>query len=159
MTAPGDVFFPEDPDTSDYYSLKGYTYRLMGQPQVAKVYFDSARVRLERALLAAPNSAPRLSSLANVYAGLGRVDEALSMARRAIDLVPVSADALDGPNCIRTLVMVYAQTGQQDEAIDLVAYLLTIPSNLSVNALKLMPEFAPLRDHPRFQALLKKYEK
>jgi serine/threonine protein kinase/Flp pilus assembly protein TadD len=158
MTAPGDVFFPEDPDTSDYYSLKGHTYRLMGRPQVAKVYFDSARVRLERALLAAPNSAPRLSSLANVYAGLGRVDEALSMARRATELDPVSADALDGPKYVRALAMVYAQVGQKDQAVELVDYLLSIPSNMSVNVLKLMPEFQPLRGNPSFQALLNKHE-
>ena len=158
LTAPGDVFSPEDPDTSDYYSLRGHTYRLMGQPQVARVYFDSARVRLERALLATPNSAPRLSSLANVCAGLGQVDKAVSMARRATELEPVSADALDGPKYVRALAMVYAQVGQQDKAVELVAYLLTIPSNVSANAFKLTPEFAPLRDNPRFQELLRRYE-
>jgi len=54
--------------------------------------------------------------------------------------------------------MVYAQVGQQDKAIEQLAYLLTIPSNMSVNALNLMPEFAPLRDNPRFQELLRKHE-
>jgi tetratricopeptide (TPR) repeat protein len=159
MTAPGAVFSPENSDTSDYYSLKGFTHKLMGQPQVARVYFDSARVRLESALSAASNSAPPLSSLATVYAGLGQIDKAVSMARRATELVPVSADALEGPIYVRALAMVYAQVGQQDQAIELAAYLLTIPSNVSVNALRLMPEFTPLHDNPRFQALLKEYEK
>jgi tetratricopeptide (TPR) repeat protein len=114
---------------------------------------------LESALSAASNSAPPLSSLATVYAGLGQIDKAVSMARRATELVPVSADALEGPIYVRALAMVYAQVGQQDQAIELAAYLLTIPSNVSVNALRLMPEFTPLHDNPRFQALLKEYEK
>jgi len=158
MTAPGDVLSPENSDTSDYYSMKGHTYKSMGQSQIARVYFDSARVRLERLLSSAPNSAPLLSSLANVYAGLGQVDKAVSTAQRATGLVPVSADALEGPIYVRALAMVYAQVGQQDKAIEQLAYLLTIPSNMSVNALNLMPEFAPLRDNPRFQELLRKHE-
>jgi len=155
LTASGDVLSPQNPDVSDCYSLKGFTYKLMGQPQLARVYFDSARVLLESALLAAPNSAPLLSSIAFVYAGLEQTAKAVSMARRATVLVPVSADAIDGPKHIRALAMVYSQVGPQDEAIELIAYLLTIPSNVSVNALKLAPEFAPLRHNARFQVLLK----
>lgn len=158
MTAPGDVFSPENSDTSDYCLLKGLTYKLMGQSQIARLYFDSALVRLESLLLATPNSAPLLSSLGNVYAELGQSDKAIKMARHATELDPVSADALDGPNYVRNLATVYVLMGQQDQAIELFDYLLTIPSNLSVNALKLIPECAPLRDNPRFQALLKKYE-
>ena len=157
MAAPGDVFSPENPDTSDYYSLRGYTHKLMGQ-QTASIYFDSARVRLEQKISATPDIAPLLSSLANVYVGLGQIEKAVSMARRAAELDPISDDALDGPNYVRTLAMVYAQTGQPDQAIDLLDHLLSIPSNLTVNTLKLMPEFAPLRDNPRFQELLRRYE-
>jgi len=159
MTAHGDVLFPGNPDSSDYYSLKGFTYVMMEQRKVARVYFDSARVRLESKLSTAPNSAPLLSSLANVYAGLGQSDKAIQMARRATELNPVSADALNGPDYVRVLAIAYAQGGEQDQAIELSAYLLTIPSNLSANLLKLSPELASLRGNPRFQALLKKYEK
>lgn len=159
MIAPGDVFFPENPDSSNYYHLKATTYALMGQRQIAGIYFDSARVRLESMLLTEPNSVSLLSLLANVYAGLGQSDKAIQMARRATELLPVSADALTGPAYLRNLAMVYAQTGQQDQAIELFDYLLTIPSNLSVNMLKLYPELASLRGNPRFQILLKKYEK
>ncbi len=157
-TAPGDVFSPESPDTSDYYLLKGLTNKLMGRPQIAGFYFDSARVRLEGLLLSAPNSAPILSSLAYANAGLGHVDKAVSLVRLATELVPVSTDALEGPIYIRALAMIYAQVGQQDQAIELAAYLLTIPSNVSINALKLVPEIAPLRDNPRFHELLERYE-
>jgi TolB-like protein/Flp pilus assembly protein TadD len=159
MIAPGDVLHPENPDSSDYYSLKGFAYILMEKRQIAGIYFDSARVRLEGRLSTEPNSAPTMSSLASVYAGLGQNDRAIQMARRATELLPVSADALTGPVYIRNLAMVYALVGQQDQAIELLDYLLTIPSNLSMNSLNLAPEIASLRNNPRFQALLEKHKR
>ncbi|TFH65782.1 MAG: tetratricopeptide repeat protein [Candidatus Zixiibacteriota bacterium] len=159
MTAPGDVFFPENPDSSDYYYMKGFTLGLMGQRQLAKVYLDSARVLLEIELLATPDAAPLLSSLANVYAGLDQSDKAVQMAKRAVELNPVSSDALSGPGSLQALATIYASVGQQDQAIELCAHLLEIPSNMSANMLRLAPQFDSLRDNPHFQSLLKKYEK
>jgi hypothetical protein len=48
--------------------------------------------------------------------------------------------------------------GDYDAAIDLLDYLLSIPSYVSVPYLRLHPMWDPLRDHARFQALLDKYE-
>jgi len=158
LTAPGVVSFPDFPDSSDYYSLKGSTYSLKGQPQIARLYFDSARVKLESKLSTTPNSAPLLSSLAYALAGSGQTDRAIATAKRAVELAPISADALDGPTYFRMLAMVYALTGKQDQAIEALDYLLSIPSNISVKSLALMPEFTSLHENPRFQALLKKYE-
>jgi hypothetical protein len=47
---------------------------------------------------------------------------------------------------------------EYDAAIDLLDYLLSIPSWVSVPQLRLHPMWDPLRDHPRFQALLERYE-
>ncbi len=158
MHAPGDVFFPEQADSSDYYYLRGYTLVLMNQPQAARLYFDSARVYLESTLPGAPDSARLLSALSTVYAGLGQTDKAIQAAHRATELHPVSADALQGPGYVMNLAIVYALTGQQDQAIDLFDSLLTIPANLSVNMLKVSPQFVSLRNNPRFQAILEKYK-
>ncbi len=159
MTAPGDVFFPENPDSSDYYYMKGSTLRLMGQGQLAKIYLDSARVLLESELQVTPDATSLLSSLAYVYAELDQSDKAVQMAKRAVELDPVSSDALSGPSALEALATVYASIGQQDQAVELCAHLLEIPSNVSANMLRLAPQFASLRDNPRFQALLKKYER
>ncbi len=158
ITSPGEVFFPDHPDSSDYYSLRGLAYSLMGQRQVAAVYYDSARVWLESRLSLTPDNAPILSSLASVYAGLGQSSMAIQMAKRAADINPISEDALSGPDYIRVLAMVYAQAGQQDQAIELFDYLLSIPSNLSVIILKLTPELSSLRDNPRFLAVLENHK-
>ena len=43
--------------------------------------------------------------------------------------------------------------------IDQIEHLLSIPSDFSVPYLKIWPDYDPLRERPRFEAVLKKYEK
>jgi len=50
------------------------------------------------------------------------------------------------------------RTGAYDAAIDQLEYLLSIPSEISVPHLRIDPKWNPLRDDPRFQALLARYE-
>jgi len=50
-----------------------------------------------------------------------------------------------------------AQAGHADGALDEIERLLAGPSWLSVHSLRLDPRWDPIRNHPRFQALLKKY--
>jgi len=159
MTTRGDILFPEQPDSSDYYYMKGVAFELVNRQQIARACFDSARALLESSLSTTPDAAPLLSSLARVYARLGQGDKAVQMAQRASSLVSVSYDALDGPNYVRNLAMVYAQVGESAQAIELFDYLLKIPANVSVNWLRFAPELTLLRDNPRFQAMLKKHER
>ena len=51
----------------------------------------------------------------------------------------------------------YALVGEFEAAIDQIEYLLSIPSLLTVDWLRLHPWWDPLRDHPRFQALLEEH--
>ncbi len=53
--------------------------------------------------------------------------------------------------------MIYTMVGEYDAALDEIEYLLSIPSVMSVPLLRLDPRGDPLRDHPRFRALLEKY--
>jgi hypothetical protein len=72
-------------------------------------------------------------------------------------LLPVSVDALDGPERIWELATAFCDVGEIDLAIDQLDTLLGIPSQFSATWLKLAPQFLALHDHPRFQALLEKY--
>ncbi len=45
-----------------------------------------------------------------------------------------------------------------DASLDEIEGLLARPSNLSVHKLRLDPRWDQIREHPRFQALLAKYE-
>ena len=78
--------------------------------------------------------------------------------KRGVELYPVSKDALIGPKRVRDLAVIYTMVGEYDAALDEIEYLLSIPSwYMSVPRLRLDPIWDPLRDHPRFQALLEKY--
>ena len=157
MTGPKDVFLWQY-NGVDYYYLKGMTYGLMQQSDVAVTYLDSARIIMEHAVASSPDVAADQSYLGKIYAGLGRKDEAITAARRGVELLPVSTDALDGTNPIWDLASVYTEVGELDLAVDQLDSLFLIPSQLSINYLKIAPEFIPLRSFPRFQALIEKYQ-
>ncbi len=55
-------------------------------------------------------------------------------------------------------VPIYVMVGESDAAIDQLELLLSLPGEISTPLLRLDPTWDPLRDHPRFQALLEKYE-
>jgi len=57
---------------------------------------------------------------------------------------------------IETLAWTYVRVGEYDAAIEQLEHLLSIPSEVSSHLLRLDPIYDPLRDHPRFEALLQK---
>ena len=61
-------------------------------------------------------------------------------------------------NVAENRARILAQAGELDAALDEIEQLLAGPGYLSVHTLRLHPLFDPIRDHPRFQALLAKYE-
>jgi serine/threonine protein kinase/Tfp pilus assembly protein PilF len=95
------------------------------------------------------------SSLGYDYAISGRKADAIREGKKGVELWPVSRDAFWGPDTLWKLIQIYVITGEYDEAIDQIEYLLTIPSELSVQWFRLDPLMDPLRNHPRFQKLLK----
>ena len=88
---------------------------------------------------------------------LGQKEEAIAEGKRAVELLPESQDAFDGPQGTAALAQIYAWTGESDEAFRLLDHLLTVPSNITIPMLKLDPAWDPLRQDRRFQALLDKY--
>jgi len=94
----------------------------------------------------------------HVFALLGRKDEAVRAGEHAVELMPISKDALDGSDVLIELAKIYTRVGETNKALDLIDELLSMPSWLSVGLLRLDPAWDPLRDHPRFRALLEKYE-
>ena len=117
-------------------------------------YADSARAILEKIVLSAPNDPHLRADLGLVYAFLNRKRQAIREGKKAVALFPVSKDALLGRHYLTRLAQTYVLVGEHDAAIEQLEYLLSIPSGLTVPLLKIVPWWAPLRDHPRFQKLI-----
>lgn len=141
-------------DTIGYYFGHGMVVRQAERRALARVYYDSARTVLEARLQRNPESPNNHSLLGYAYAALGRNEEAIREGRRAVNLLPVSKDAFNGPRPRERLARIYVWVREDDAAIDELEYLLSIPSLTSVPGLRLDPAWDPLREHPRFQALV-----
>ncbi len=126
--------------------LAGARLRLVNHP---------AEVRSK--LAREPTSDRLWGRLARIEVLLGNQTEALRAAKKAVELMPESLDARDGPWHSHTLAVVYAWTGDKDRALAELTRLLRVPFGYigSVHDLRVDPAFAPLRGDPRFEALLK----
>jgi serine/threonine protein kinase/tetratricopeptide (TPR) repeat protein len=130
--------------------IQGY----MKQPERQKALFNAARTILEGDVRDHPDDPRMLSSLGICLAGLGRADEAVREGKRAVDLVPLSVEALNTPYRMQDLALIYTMVGKEEAAIDMLGELLKIFSPVTVPMLRLDPAWNPLRGNPRFQKLL-----
>jgi serine/threonine protein kinase/Tfp pilus assembly protein PilF len=144
----------------------GDCYRLMNKTSEAHASYDSARVELEN-LIENDSKRQNIDSFMKrqtlrgyigfVYAGLNQREKAILEAKKAVELFPISKDAVLGPGAIRNLAVVYVMVGEYDAAIDEIEHLLSTPTALtmiSVPLLRIDPTWDPLRSHPRFQKIL-----
>ncbi len=120
----------------------------------------AAREEIEKLRAASPNDNYLYFNLGLIDAFLGRKDDAIREARRAIEIA--SVDPLEKSDASAALALIYARTGESDQAIELIEHLLTIPAGLSYGTiynmtlaeLKVRWEWDPLRKDPRFQKIL-----
>jgi len=138
-------------------SLEGTLYLFLDDKVNAHSAFERARIVAERLVRESPEDAARHGQLGLILAGLGQKDAAIAEGKRAVELLPESQDAFDGPEVTAELAQIYAWTGELDEAFRLLDHLLTVPNGVAVPILKLDPAWDPLRKDPRFQALIEKY--
>jgi serine/threonine-protein kinase len=137
--------------------LKGIIHSLQGDKPKAQIEFEQARIISENLVREAPENAARHAQHGLILAALGQKQEAIAEGKRAVELLPESQDAFDGPKITASLAEIYALTGEADEALRLLDHLLQVPNGLTVPTLKLDPAWDPLRKDPRFQALIDKY--
>jgi TolB-like protein/tRNA A-37 threonylcarbamoyl transferase component Bud32 len=120
----------------------------------ARAAFATARTEAQMMWRENTDKPQQLSLLACMDAGAGRKDVAIREAKRALELRPISTDAVDGPYLAANLALVYAWTGERDLAIDELSALAKIPCGPSYGELKLNPKWDDLRGNPRFEAIV-----
>ncbi len=136
--------------------LLGTVYALTNDREKARASFEDARLQAERAVRESPNDGPRRALLGLTYAGLGRCAEAVREGDRALELLPETEDAFDGPILAVTRARIAVACGDHGKALALLEHSLQIPAGLTISELLRDPSWDPLRENPRFKQLLAK---
>ena len=138
-----------------------YTTIVAGQAYVAAGDMTTARARIapdyaewKTRLANEPTNPIATSAFGQLEAIQGHFDEAIRLERKAMEMIPESRDAVDGPVYRYNLAGVSAMAGDKDGAIAELDHLLRIPTLNSVATIRTDPAFAKLRGDPRFEALL-----
>jgi TolB-like protein/Flp pilus assembly protein TadD len=137
--------------------FEGLIYLCQGDKMKATAALEHARAIAEQLVQESPNDARRRAILGQILAALGQKEAAIAEGKRATELLPESEDAYDGPQITGQLAAIYAWTGENDQALRLLDHLLQTTNGTTVSLLKLDPSWDPLRNDPRFQALIEKY--
>ena len=128
--------------------------RHLGDEAKAQSLLRTARNDFAEDLADRPEDVDVLSSLAFLDAGLGRKEDALREIKKAVELRPISRDAIDGPELACKQAEIYAWCGEGDLALKQLAVLVKIPGDPSLGDLKLKQVWDAFRKDPRFEKIV-----
>ena len=136
--------------------LEGQAYADLDETARARERFEAARRQLEEILKTEPNSSRLRIPLGLAYAGLGRTQEALEEARRAIAAAFAGEGAETQTAALGGAAEIYTRAGDIGAAIPIIERLLAVPAGreVSIPLLRLDPVWDPLRGDARFQRLI-----
>jgi TolB-like protein/Flp pilus assembly protein TadD len=137
--------------------LSALTYDYLKKDKLANEHYKTSVKLLERKVREIPNDPMLHSALGIAYAGIGQKADAIREGKRAVDLLPMAVNAVYGVTSVIDLATIYTMVGEPELAMDLLEYLLTVPSWISTTWIDWDIRFAPLKTHPRFQELISKY--
>jgi TolB-like protein/Flp pilus assembly protein TadD len=139
------------------YGFLGLARHYLKDEQGARRDFSKAKQVVQELLSKTPDKADRRMQLAQTMALLGEKDAAIAEALRAQQLLPESVDAFEGPQITEGLAEVYSLCGDATTAVEILDGLFQRPSPLTTHLLQLQLQWDPIRNDPRFQALIDKY--
>lgn len=116
--------------------------------------FAAARQIVEAKVKESPDDAPRRALLGLTYARLTRCDDARREGNRAVELLPETRDAFDGPILAVSKARIAAMCGDSGTAQTILEHSLTVPAGIILAELRLDPSWDPLRENPRFRELV-----
>jgi TolB-like protein/class 3 adenylate cyclase/Tfp pilus assembly protein PilF len=145
------------PHVLSKYLYIGFARKALRDEAGARAAFLKAKSAAEEQLKRSPDVEKPHIQLAKALAFLGEKDAALAEAQRASELLPANKDAFGGPEIMEEVAQVHAILGDSGQAIEILDRLLSRPSAVTVQGLKVNPIWDPLRNDPRFQALIDKY--
>jgi tetratricopeptide (TPR) repeat protein len=133
---------------------QGLIARARGDNAAAAAAFRQAYTEVEKVVREQPDYAEAVCLLGLIDAGLGNKESAIEKGQRAVELLPLSKDAINGALAIEYLSVIYGWVGEKDRALEELSVAATIPSEISYGDLKLHPIWDPLRGDPRFEKIV-----
>jgi len=115
----------------------------------------SALEYLERAGEIEPGDPAVHAALGWAYALTGEKENAIEAGRRAVELSPITVDAISGHSYLVMLAKIYAWVDEPYLAVKTIHTAMTTPGWISAAMLELDPDWDPIRDDPRFHELLR----
>jgi serine/threonine-protein kinase len=137
--------------------VEGVIARMANDEHKAQLAFTAARVEQEKVAQAQPDYGPAWCILGIIDAALGRKEEALREGRRAVELLPVEKESINGFHMIVSFAIIAAWVGEKDLACEKLASAFRYPYSgvdLTYGDLKLNPFWDPLRGDPRFEKIV-----
>ncbi len=128
--------------------------RAQGNAEKAREAFAVAREKTEAKLRDHPDDGMLVAQLGLIDAGLQRKPEAIAEGLRAVELRPISSDAMDGATVLSNVAMINAWVGDVDSAIERLISLAKMPGGPCYGELKFDPAWDAVRRDPRFAKVL-----
>jgi serine/threonine protein kinase/tetratricopeptide (TPR) repeat protein len=146
--------FTDEAVTLSRLFMEGVIARMTKDDTEARTAFTAARAEQEKIVRANESYGPPLCVLGLIDAALERKEEALREGRRAVELLPVEKDPINGIAMVKYFAMIAAWVGDKDLACQQLAIALRPPSRITYGELKLLPFWDPLRGDPRFEKIV-----
>ena len=108
--------------------MEGVIARMTKDDAEARAAFTAARAEQQKIIQAPESYGPALCVLGLIDAGLGQKEEALREGRRAVELLPVEKDPINGIAMVKYFAMIAAWVGDKDLACEQLAIAIRPPS-------------------------------
>jgi TolB-like protein/tRNA A-37 threonylcarbamoyl transferase component Bud32 len=144
-----------DDDRAIWATTLMQIYTLRGDRARARAFADTAEVEFRKQLVATPDDPQRNIFLGLALATQGRKAEAIAAATKGASATPLSKDHNVGAYNQHQLARVYLLLGEKEKALDLLEELAGIGYVLTPGYLRVDPNVASLKGHPRFEKLLR----
>ncbi len=138
------------------YAPKAWMHRAANRMELSRIYWDSLNATQRSApdFAHAFDEADWRAQLARNLARAGRLDESRAELERAM---AVDVSAFESVTIRRRRAQTWAELGEVEKAVADLEYLLSVPSPVTVHTLRSRLTWKIVRDHPAFQALLRKH--
>jgi serine/threonine protein kinase len=152
---PAKFAYVHDPGQPPESWADGEVAFVRGDKEKALAVFAAARKKMEATWGEDKRKdADYFGRVAILDAGVGRKEDAIREALRAVELMPITKNSLAGPHLVTNLALVYAWTGECDRALEQLEIVATIPAGPSYGDLRFNPRWDSLRGDPRFDKII-----